>query len=190
MPNAIALPEAAHRLAAADRVLVIGCSGGGKSTLSVRIAESCGLEYQSLDREVFWLPDWRLRDRAEQRRLIAELVRPGRWVMDGNNPSSFDLRVPRSDLIVWIRVPRWTALAGVARRVLANHGAVRVDMADGCPERLPDLAFLTYIWTFERRMVPRIIAGIDLHGPDVPVVTISARSEFDALLMETGRVAP
>lgn len=181
MPNAIALPEAAERLAVADRVLVIGCSGGGKSTLSVRIADRYGLEHQSLDRDVLWLPEWSLRDRAEQRRLIAQLVRRDRWVMDGNNPSSFDLRAPRADLIVWIRVPRRTALAGVARRVLANHGAVRIDMAEGCPERLPDLAFLTYIWTFERKMAPRIVAGIDLHSPDVPVVTLVGRYEFDAL---------
>ncbi len=182
MPNAISLPDAAERLATADRVLVIGCSGGGKSTLSVRISDRYGLEYQSLDRDALWLPEWRLRDRAEQRRLIAELVHRDRWVMDGNNPSSFDLRVPRADLIIWIRVPRRFALAGVARRVLANYGAVRIDMAEGCPEQLPDLAFLTYIWTFERRMAPRIVAGIDLHSPDVPVVALVARNEFDPLL--------
>lgn len=181
MPNAISLREAADRLAAADRVLVVGCSGGGKSTLSVRIADRYGLEYQSLDRDVLWLPGWRLRQRADQRRLIAEMVRRDRWVMDGNNPSSFDLRMPRANLVVWIRVPRRTAVAGVARRVLANYGAVRIDMAEGCPEQLPDLAFLKYIWTFERRVAPRIAAGIDLHAPDVPVVTLCARKAFDTL---------
>ena len=60
--------------------------------------------------------------------------------MDGNNPSSFDLRMPRADLVVWIRVPRRTALAGVARRVLANFGEMRIDIAEGCPEQLADPA--------------------------------------------------
>lgn len=102
--------------------------------------------------------------------------------MDGNNPSSFDLRMPRADLVVWIRVPRRTALAGVARRVLANFGEMRIDIAEGCPEQLADPAFLKYIWTFERKMSPRIAAGIGLHAPDVPVATLCARNASDTPL--------
>ncbi len=103
--------------------------------------------------------------------------------MDGNGPSTFDLRLPRADLVVWVRVPRRTALMGVARRVLLNYGTVRIDMAEGCPEQLPDREFLTYIWTFEQRLAPRIVAAIDQHGPDVPVVTLRTRREFEALLV-------
>lgn len=182
LPNLISIGSAAEQLRMANRVLVIGCSGGGKTTLSLRIAERFGLEYQSYDRDVRWLPGWRVRDRAEQRLRVIDLVTRERWVMDGNTLSTFDIRLPRTDLVVWLRVPRRVALMGIARRVFSNYGSVRIDMAAGCPEQLPDREFLSYIWTFEKRVAPRIIAGLDRHGPSVPVVILPTRKSTEALL--------
>ena len=50
--------EAATHLRQARRIMVIGCSGGGKSTLSRKIATALDLPYHPMDREVFWLPGW------------------------------------------------------------------------------------------------------------------------------------
>ena len=182
MVHHVTIPEAADLLKTARRVLVIGCSGGGKSTLSQAISEQFGMAYLSYDRDVRWLPGWRVRDRGEQREIVAELVARDRWVMDGTTVSTFDLRLPRTDLVIWVRVPRRVALAGVARRVLANYGQVRPDMAEGCPEQLPDREFLTFIWTWERRVAPRVVAGLDRFGPEVPVVTLWSRRVFPELL--------
>lgn len=181
MPHLISIPCAAAHLAKANRVLVIGCSGSGKSTLSRRISERFGLAYQSYDRDVLWLPGWRVRDRDEQRALVRDLAGRERWVMDGNTPSTFDIRLPRADLVIWLRVPRRVALMGVARRVFSNYGTVRFDMAEGCPEQLPDRAFLSYIWTFEKRVAPRIIERLDRHGPTVPVVILPSRKSAEGL---------
>ena len=52
MPAWISAECAAERLRGARRVLVVGCSGGGKTTLALRIADRFGLAYQSLDRDV------------------------------------------------------------------------------------------------------------------------------------------
>ena len=182
MPNYISISDATGRLATAERILVIGCSGAGKTTLSLKIAERFGLEYQSLDRDVLWLPEWRQRDKIEQREILRNLVSRNRWIMDGNGPSTFDIRVPRADLVLWLRVPRHLSFLGLAHRVLKNYGVVRNAMADGCPERLPDKEFLSYIWTFEQRMAPRIIAGVNQHGPETPIVIIRNRREAASLL--------
>ncbi|MBY3171632.1 P-loop NTPase family protein [Rhizobium laguerreae] len=182
MPRYVDLTEAASHLARADRVLVIGCSGGGKTTLSQSIATTFGLEFQSLDRDVRWLPGWKERGRQEQRALIVELTQRSRWVMDGSGASSFDLRLPRTDLVLWIRVPRRVALLGLARRVACFYGSVRPAMAPGCPERLPDREFLSYIWNFERKYAPIFIQCIDRHGPDVPVAVLRSHREMARLL--------
>ncbi len=178
----VSITQAAEVLRTAKRVLVVGCSGGGKSTLSIKISERFDLEYLSYDRDVRWLPGWQVRDRAEQRQLVTQLVQKERWVMDGTTVSTFDLRLPRADLLVWVRVSRRIALSGLARRVLQNYGRVRIDMAEGCPEQLPDREFLNFIWTFEKQVAPRIVAGIDRFGPNLPVVTLRSRSEFAALV--------
>lgn len=150
MPQYVSLVEAANLLAKVERVLVIGCSGGGKTTLSAKIAAFRNLEFQSLDRDVRWLPGWIERDRAEQRDIVARLVQRQRWVMDGSGASSFDIRLPRTELFLWVRVPRRTALLGLLQRVSRYYGSVRPAMADGCPEPWPDREFLSYIWNFEK----------------------------------------
>ncbi len=182
----ISIDEAGERLKTAGRVLVIGCSGGGKSTLSRRLAGHFNLEYQSIDRDVRWLPGWQERDRAARQKILEELVVRERWVMDGSNPSTFDLRVPRADLVIWVRMPRLVCLLGVARRVWRYHGTVRPEMADGCPEPLPDRAFLDYIWNFERDTAPVFIRKLEQHGSGVSLVTLRSRKDTHRLLVGAG----
>ena len=182
MPNYIPLADAKSALRDANRVLVIGCSGAGKTTLSLNIADAFDLDYQSIDRDVRWLPEWKVRDRDEQRRILLRLVAQDRWVMDGSGESTFDIRVPRADLIVWVRVPRIVALLGVIGRVMRNFGKVRVAMAEGCPEPIPDREFLSYIWNFEREFAPKFVKQIDRYGPSVPVVTLRSRGDFSRLV--------
>ena len=182
MPNFIPLSEATRVLATAERLLVVGCSGGGKSTLSVKLSAKFNLDYLSIDRDVRWLPGWVVRDNELQRRIFQELVQQERWVMDGTSPSSFDIRLPRSDLVIWVRVPRRVALAGLARRVFKYFGKTRPEMADGCPEPIPDREFLSYIWFFDKREAPKVVSQLDKFGPQVPVVVLRSRREFDRLL--------
>lgn len=182
MPNYVSLDSAIEVISDAKRVLVVGCSGGGKTTVALQIAETFDLEYQSIDRDVRWLPNWQKRDRNEQRNILKDLVSRNRWVMDGSGPSTFDIRVPRVDLIVWVRVPRMVSLFGVARRVLSNYGKVRIAMAKGCPEPIPDQEFLSYIWNFERKSAPKFVEQFDRHGPRTPVVTLTSRKDFSRLV--------
>ena len=173
--------SAAGLVRKANRILVIGCSGGGKSTLSQRIAKDCDLTYISVDRDVFWLPGWVERDKREQREIFAARVLEERWIMDGNNPSSFDIRLPRTDFVIWVRMPRLLCVWGAATRALRWLGRTRPEMAPGCLEKV-DLPFLWYIWTFEEKFTPRFIAGIVEHGPHVPVFQIKSRGEMRRLL--------
>lgn len=181
MVNYISIEDAAARLASAERIMIIGCSGGGKSTLAKKIADRFGLALFSLDRDVIWLPGWVMRPAQERRRLTRELAGRPRWVIDGTSPSSFDLRLPRSDLVIWVRLPRHLCLFGVVSRWLRHMGRTRPDMAPGCPEKI-DLNFLHYIWTFERRHTPKILAAIAEHGPAVPLVELRSRREIRRLL--------
>ncbi len=175
------IEDALPRLRQASRILVIGCSGGGKSTLSRKLSEKLGLPYVSMDRDFFWLPGWVKRPKTEERALIAASVAQNRWIMDGSGPSTFDLRFPRTDLVVWVRVPRRVCLWGLVCRVASSFGRVRPDMAPGCPEQLPDREFLSYIWNFERRVSPVIIRMLDRHAPEVPVLTLRSRRDIHAL---------
>ena len=101
--------------------------------------------------------------------------------MDGTGPSSLDLRLPRAELVLWVRMPRWACIWGAVSRWARWFGRTRPDMAPGCPERL-DPRFLRYIWTFKDRVVPDILMGLTYHGPHVPVFQLKSRAEMRALL--------
>lgn len=176
------LEDGAAQLCQARRIMVIGCSGGGKSTFSRKLAAALDLPNHSMDRKVFWLPNWVQRPRAEQRAILSEIVKADRWILDGTNPSSFDIRLPHTDLVIWVRLPRWRCLLGVYRRVSRTIGRHRPDMADGCTEQWPDREFLSYIWNFERHFAPRIIQEIDRHGQSVPVIALKSHGEMAHLL--------
>jgi adenylate kinase family enzyme len=180
--NLIELGEAAEKLRRAERVLVLGCSGGGKSTLSKRLSGVLGLPFVSMDRDFYWLPGWVKRDREETRQLIAEAVSRDRWLMDGTGASSFDLRMPRTDFVVWVRMPRWLCLWGVFSRCIRHLGRTRPEMALGCRERLPDRTFLSFIWHFEKQTSPRIVDGLRRFSPDSPVLVLNSRGEMRGLL--------
>ena len=177
----IAADEAAPLLKRARRILVIGCSGSGKSTLSQALSARLGSAYVSMDREVFWLPGWNLRERGEIRRLVAEAVAGDRWIMDGTSPGTLDLRLPRADMVVWLRMPRLLCIARVVKRRILHSGRSRPEMAPGCPEKI-DWEFLRYIWNFERTETPEIREALARHGPDVPVATLRSPAAVRDLL--------
>lgn len=183
MPRYISdILEAATLLQQATRVLVVGSSGAGKTTLARRVANKLELTHLSMDREFFWLPGWVARERSEQRKMIAEAVMEDRWVMDGSNPSSFDLRLPRAHIVLWMRVPRLVCIYSVYRRAIKTYGRTRQDMAEGCKEQLPDKEFLSYIWNFNKRHAPLFERNFDLYGPDVPIFQVKSRRETNRLL--------
>ena len=182
------MAEAAALLRRAKRVLVIGCSGGGKSTLAKKIAARFDLPFISMDREFFWLPGWVARPMAEQRALVAETVARERWIMDGNNAGSFDLRLPRTDLVIWVRMPRIVCVYGAVTRWLKWLGRTRPEMTPGCREKI-DLDFLRYIWNDDGRHAPFVFRRLAAHGPDVPVVELKSRREMRELLDSLGRQA-
>jgi adenylate kinase family enzyme len=187
MTVSITIDEAAERLKTAERVLVIGCSGSGKSTLAQKLGRRLGLPYVSMDREIFWLPGWQSRPRAEAVARLEAFVAEERWIIDGTSPGTLALRLPRSHLVLWLRPPRWASLYGVLSRWLKFRVRSRPEMADGCPERI-SREFLTYVWNFEKTESPEIEENLAAYSPDVPVCVLKSRAENRQLLARIGEV--
>jgi adenylate kinase family enzyme len=162
------------------RILVIGSSGAGKSTLAARIAHATSLPLIHLD-HVYWLPGWREPSKAAWRETVARLCAGDAWVMDGNYSGTFDIRMPHAEMIVFLDIGRFTCLAGVIWRVLANWGRSRPDMGPDCPERF-DMSFMRYIWDFPAKNRPRILAAIATLGAHAEIVHVRSRREIDGVL--------
>jgi len=165
-----------------QRVLVMGCSGSGKSTFATALAAKTGLPYVSID-ALFWQPGWVEPDRrAFGEIMLREAERPA-WVMDGNYTShrGGDVRRERADTVFWFDLPRRVCLAGVLARVAKGYGRVRPEMAAGCPEQL-DFGFLKWIWNYRRDHRPKQLAYLARLRPDQRLVTFTNRRQADRYL--------
>jgi adenylate kinase family enzyme len=162
------------------RVMVVGCAGAGKTTLARRLAHELGLPAISLDFH-FWRPGWQIPGREAWREQTVALAALPAWVMDGNYSSTYDVRMPRAQYLIWLDYPRATGLRRVLLRTIQGYGRARPDLPEGCPERF-DLAFLRHVWNFPRQHRPRIVAGIEQFGSHLRVIRLICDSDAEHFL--------
>lgn len=164
-----------------NRVLVIGCSGGGKSTLTRALSEKLNLTPIHLDVH-FWLPGWQETPKDEWYKKVSELAKNQKWVMDGTFAGTFDLRFPVADRIIFLNLPAivclWRAITRVFKYSRKNS---RPDMASGCHEKM-DLEFYRYIWTFKRQVHPLIEDAIIKYDCRKKLIVLNSDSEVDKFL--------
>ncbi len=117
------------------RVLVIGGPGSGKSTLARRLHGVTGLPLFHLD-QFYFRPGWQRTPKAEWKEALRQLAARDEWIMDGCYDSSFHIRMPRADTVIWLDLPRRIAFPRVLRRIALSFGRVRA----GRSARLPRAA--------------------------------------------------
>jgi len=114
------------------RVVVVGTSCSGKTTLSRALAGKLGLHHIELD-AIFWQPNWGEKPRDELRAEVEALTAADRWILDGNYPRVRDIVWPRATAILWLNLsfPRvfWRGL----RRTI-TRARTKEELFNGCYE--------------------------------------------------------
>lgn len=91
-----------------QRIVILGNAGSGKSTLARQIGARLGTSVVHLD-TLFWEAGWVEPDAETFRSRVRDAVSGQAWVCEGNySRRTFDLRLPRADLVIWLDTPRLT----------------------------------------------------------------------------------
>jgi energy-coupling factor transporter ATP-binding protein EcfA2 len=155
-----------HTLDGCRRILVLGRTGSGKTTLARELAAALGVPHVELD-ALYFGPDLSRAPLDVLRERTSAAIAGERWVTDGNKRAVRDLVWPRADTVVWLDYPVWVSLwrlAGRARSRTASlrSEAQRTGRRTGLPKQLLAAArgVLTALRSHrgQRREYPRLFA--------------------------------
>ena len=110
----------AERSDLGTRIVVVGTSGSGKTTVARQLAAILCVTHVELD-ALNWEADWvglNEHDPQEFRRRVEDAVGGEAWVVDGNYGIVRDLVWPKATAVVWLDYPLWIALWRIAKRTI------------------------------------------------------------------------
>ncbi len=105
-----------------ERIVILGPSNAGKSTLALALSEKLGLPAVHLD-QLQHLPgtDWQTRPEAEFRALHDAAIEEESWVMEGNYSRLMPQRLARATGIILITSSPWLRIGRYLKRTLVNR---------------------------------------------------------------------
>lgn len=100
-----------------QRIIVIGTTGSGKTTLAAQLAQILGIIHLELD-AFYWGPDWAEAPLDVFRASVALALSPRAWVADGNYSKVRDIVWGHADTVVWLDYPLPVVLGRLTKRTL------------------------------------------------------------------------
>ena len=127
-------------LAACDRILILGGTGSGKTTLARELAAALQVPHVELD-SLYFGPEFSTAPLPLLRERTSAAIAGDRWVTDGNKQAVRDLVWPRADTIVWLDYPLGVRLWRLAKRARGRTSVLAAAAAEsGRKTALPGAA--------------------------------------------------
>lgn len=159
------------------KIIVIGCSGSGKTTFSRKLSNCIHFPVHHLD-SLYWKADSTHISRADFIDRQSKIFQFDKWIIDGNYRNTLEMRIRECDLIYFFDIPVADCISGAVDRV-KNH-EVRIDL----PCELPaNEELLDFIRNFNTDVRPWILKLFEKYA-DKKVITFHTRDEADQYLAE------
>ena len=157
-----------------NKVIVIGCPGGGKSTFARMLHEKTGLPLYYLDL-MYWNADRTTVDRAVFHERLHATMEMESWIIDGNYASTMEMRLAACDTVFFLDYSLEVCLAGID----ARRGKSRPDMP--WVEDEVDEEFIAFIKNYGTDSRPQVMELLGRYS-DKNIVIFKTRAEADAFL--------
>jgi adenylate kinase family enzyme len=160
------------------RILVIGCSGSGKSTFSKELSHRLNLPLVHLD-HLFWKPGWIEREYKIFEGLLQAEIEKKQWIIDGNYINSFPIRIKYADTVIFLDFNRWICTWRVIKRWLMQEGYQAID----CPQTM-DWSFLKYVfWDYHGNIRNRALEIKKQYSSSINWITFKDSNEVKKWLL-------
>ena len=132
------------------RIVVIGTSGAGKTTLANKLARLLDIRHIELDAYRHG-PNWSETPDDVFRQNISNAIKGQTWVVDGNYSIARDIIWGRATMILWLDYPFGITFCRLFRRTIRRY-VRRTELWNGNREELKGVLFTKdslFVWAFK-----------------------------------------
>jgi adenylate kinase family enzyme len=169
-----------------QRVVIVGTSCSGKTTLARELSRRLQLRHIELD-SLHWEPSWVERPNEEFRKLVREAISEDSWVVDGNYQVVRDIVWPRATAVIWLNYSFRTVFGRALRRTV-RRALTKEELYSGNRESLWRALFTrdSILWwvisTYHGRRKRYGQLRMSGHFPELEWIELSNPTETEALL--------
>ena len=151
------------------KVIVIGCPGSGKSTVSRALHNKTGIPLYHLDM-MYWNADKTTVEKSVFLELLSAVLEKDDWIIDGNYGSTMKLRMAACDTVIFLDQPLDVCLDGIKER----RGKPRSDMP--WIETEEDAEFIEFIKSYNEQQKPKVLDLLEKYS-DKNIVIFKSREQ-------------
>src|SRR5687767_12993486 len=134
------------------RIVVIGTTSSGKSTLAEQLAERLNLDFIELD-ALHWEPNWQEAPPEVFRARVEKATQAERWIVAGNYHVVRDLVWSKAEAVIWLDYSLWRIFWQLTRRTFARWWSQELLWSTNREPLLAHLKFWSkeslYNWLFK-----------------------------------------
>ena len=156
------------------KIIVIGCPGSGKSTVSRALHNKTGIPLYHLDM-MYWNADKTTVEKNVFLERLSAVLKKDAWIIDGNYGSTMELRMAVCDTVIFLDYPLDVCLGGIKER----RGKPRGDMP--WIETEEDAEFIEFIKSYNEQQKPKVLELLEKYS-DKNIVILRSREQAAAFL--------
>ena len=156
------------------KIIVIGCPGRGKSTVSRALHNKTGIPLYHLDM-MYWNADRTTVEKSVFLERLSAILEKDEWIIDGNYGSTMELRIAACDTVFFLDYPLDVCLDGIKER----RGKPRSDMP--WIETEEDAEFIEFIKNYNEQQKPKVLELLKKYS-DKNIIILESREQADAFL--------
>ena len=156
------------------KIIVIGCPGSGKSTVSRALHNKTGIPLYHLDM-MYWNAEKTTVEKSVFLERLSDVLEKDEWIIDGNYGSTMELRMAACDTVIFLDYPLDVCLDGIKER----RGKPRSDMP--WIETEEDAKFIEFIKNYNEQQNPKVLELLKKYS-DKNIIIFESREQADAFL--------